>query len=269
MMGGHHAVSGAAAWLAITATAPAIPVAAHSFTLTTGLYAQTPAVALIGALLVAGWALAADADHHSATIAHSVPVVGRIVTGAVEEASGGHRKGTHTIWAVLAVAALSWFAGLFVWRSQGPIGPVDVGLLALTVPVTAFAAHAMKLPGIGHSWPRSWIAGGVLGAVVTIALRQDVPWLPVAVVLGYTVHLAGDLLTAEGLAPLYPILIRPPKAIANLPVLSAMWHENGYVSIPLLGKTGSAREWLLAALLSAYVAYVAFYEIQQLVGIHL
>lgn len=81
MMGSAHAISGAAVWVAVTATTvPAF-----------GLYELDPAGVTLGAAVAAGAALLPDADHHNATIAHSIPVAGKIAAGAAGAISGGHR----------------------------------------------------------------------------------------------------------------------------------------------------------------------------------
>lgn len=265
-MGGHHAISGAAAWLAVTAAAPALQVwGGLSIPVSTGIAVQAPAIALLGALVVAGWALVADLDHHSATAAQSVPVLGRVLAGAVSAAAGGHRKGTHTVWAVAAAAALAWFASKLVWHTHTPFGTVCFGLIALTLPAVAFAAHSIKILHAG-TWPRAWLVGAAVAALLAASVRTDAGWLLPAVALGYTVHLAGDFLTVEGIAPLYPILPRPPEPWRRIPLLARLWHENGYMSLPVLGKTGSLREWALATALTLYVLYTAFYEVQGLVA---
>ena len=74
MMGVTHATSGAAAWIAITSTLPLV---------SSGAYPLDPVGVLAGTAVCAGAALLPDADHHSATIAHSVPIVGRLANDLV------------------------------------------------------------------------------------------------------------------------------------------------------------------------------------------
>ena len=60
MMGGHHAASGAAAWVAIASTGP----------YALGWYPLDPTGIVIGAMATAGTALVCDWDHRASTVAH-------------------------------------------------------------------------------------------------------------------------------------------------------------------------------------------------------
>jgi hypothetical protein len=51
---------------------------------------------------------------------------------------------------------------------------------------------------------------------------------------------------------LWPIVIKPPKFLRKLPVLNNVWKANGAFSLPLLGRAGSRREWLVLIPVSAY-----------------
>ena len=110
VMGVNHATSGAAVWFAATAALPSFG---------THAYPLAAAGVLSGALVCAGAALLPDADHHSGTIAHSVPVVGKLVARSIEDASGGHRHGFHTILAGALVTLLAVLVGRF---TDGPAG---------------------------------------------------------------------------------------------------------------------------------------------------
>ena len=102
-MGINHATSGAAVWFAATATLPS---------LSTDLYPLAPMGVLAGALVCAGAALLPDADHHSGTIAHSVPVVGAPRgPHPSRTSSGGHRHGFHTLFAAAIVTVLAVLLG--------------------------------------------------------------------------------------------------------------------------------------------------------------
>src|SRR5699024_3556816 len=79
MMGHGHATMGAAGWIARTGTTAGL-----------GLLHMEPAQIAAGALITAGAALLPDADHHSGTIAYSLPPLSGLITRAVGQASGGH-----------------------------------------------------------------------------------------------------------------------------------------------------------------------------------
>lgn len=78
-------------------------------------------------------------------------------------------------------------------------------------------------------------------------------WLPAAIMIGFVTHLIGDFLTIGGLPLLWPFNPRPPLAL--LP-LRMVWMPNGYFAFPILGKTGSKREWLLGVITTGYTVYV-------------
>lgn len=73
--------------------------------------------------------------------------------------------------------------------------------------------------------------------------------------VGVVVHLLGDMLTVGGVPLLWPWIPKPPKSVQATPVLSRIWLRNGYVALPVLGKTGSVAEWVLCAALTAYTVY--------------
>ena len=78
-MGGHHAASGAAAWVAVASTGP----------YTLGWYPLDPTGILIGGMATAGTALVCDWDHRSSTVAHSLPPLSNAIARGLETVSGG------------------------------------------------------------------------------------------------------------------------------------------------------------------------------------
>ena len=97
-----------------------------------------------------------------------------------------------------------------------------------------------------------WVVGLAIGAFITFFAPQEQGWFPVAMRLGVIVYILGDMMTNEGRNLAWPFAIKPPKAIANLPILKQCWHSNGYMTIPVLGHAGSIREWLLLVPIGAY-----------------
>lgn len=240
MMGITHATSGAAAWIAITGTMPII---------TLGAYPLDPVGVLAGTAVCAGAALLPDADHHSATIAHSVPVLGRVAAAMVGLVSGGHRQGAHSAIAVGLVALASWALTL-VTPVVEPLGAVAVGAGVGTAALTCFG---LKARDFVRSWAAAWLCGALVGAFIVVFAPEQVAWFPLAVTLGFVVHLAGDFLTTGGLPGLFwPWVPRPPELLHPVPVLNRVWQPNGYVALPLLGDTGSFREAALGAMLALY-----------------
>ena len=114
----------------------------------------------------------------------------------------------------------------------------------------------MKARELVPSWSAAWGIGVLAAAAVVVFAPDNPTWFPIAVGLGFLTHIAGDLLTVEGVpAPTWPIQLTPPKAWARTPGLNAIWKRNGYLSVPLLGHAGSWREALLGSLLGLYCIY--------------
>lgn len=238
MMGGHHAASGAAAWVALTAPAP----------LALAWYPVAPAAVVVGSLVTAGAALLPDLDHRHATIAQSLPPVTTVMARFVEAVSGGHRKGTHSLLGVAAATMLALWLGLFTVDVDG-LGHVAVGAGLLSVLLTGLALKALKL---GGSPTANWLVAVALGVFVGLNAPDNQAWLPVAVGLGTAIHLVGDLLTTGGIMPTWPLRLPRPRLFRRVPVLRKIWKANGAVALPILGNAGSRREWALLVPVSLY-----------------
>ena len=239
MMGGHHAASGAAAWIAIASAGP----------YTLGWYPLDSTGILIGALTTAGTALVCDWDHRSSTIAHSLPPLSRLIAVGIEKASGGHRQGTHSVLGAAAFVMLAAIAAQF--QLDTPVGRLSVGAGLLCMFMINLAAKALKLfPEKG--WLANWVFALTAAGLVTWFAPHQWAWLPISMLTGVVVHIVGDLITTGGVPLLWPIVIKPPKFWRKLPLVSGIWKANGALSIPLLGKAGSRREWLLLIPVSAY-----------------
>ena len=258
MMGAHHVITGAAAWIAVTASAPL---------LTTGLYPLGAVGVFTGAAVCAGAALLPDADHPSATIAQSVPGVGPAVTGAIGQLAGGHRQGLHSLLATIGVLIASVALG-FVNIETEWFGELALGSGLATMALIAFASRALKLTR-QDSWLFPWLFGAVAAFCVVLFAPTEVEWLPIAVTLGFVVHLVGDSLTVGGVPFLWPWTPKPPAWWNDVPVLNAIWKKNGYFAVPVLGKTGSVMEWALAVTVTAYVIYTLIYEVFWAFGLDL
>jgi membrane-bound metal-dependent hydrolase YbcI (DUF457 family) len=262
MMGPHHAACGAAGWVLIAAdyevplgpfagarpwgsAAAALPEAIPlGFGLMPGI---TDLGVLAGAVVAAGAALLPDADHRHASIAHSLPPVSEWLCVAVGRLAGGHRNGTHSLLGVVAFTLLAWLlASISV--------PIDAGTLQVgagvgTVLLASFAVKALKfMPDRARKAP--WLVALPLGALVTVGLGDHSQGFVVAVALGVVAHIAGDMLTDGGCNPFWPVKVRRPSALSHLPVLRTLWSSGGRLKLPVLGPTGSKREWLLATVVS-------------------
>lgn len=253
MMGASHAVSGAAAWVALTSTAP----------IALGTHPLEPQGVILGALVTAGAALLPDVDHHSATIARSGGFLTRGLAGAAGAASGGHRHGLHTALAAVGAALLTGFADRLT-ATVPLLGTIPLGSALVLLALVAFANKALDLGRSGVI--NLWLGAAAVTVAVLVWAPEQLEWLPQAVLVGFLVHLVGDLITTGGLPLLWPFLVRPPRRLRKAPVLRRIWLANGYVALPVLGRTGSAREQALTAVLSLYTGALLVVAAGRLIG---
>ncbi|NTW42471.1 MAG: metal-dependent hydrolase [Cellulomonadaceae bacterium] len=242
MMGKHHAVSGAAAWVAVTSTAP--------FTL--GLAPLPRASVLIGTACTAGAALLLDSDHHSSTFARSGGAVTRVIATAAEGLSGGHRHGLHSLPAVAALTVGTAFVGR--WFTVVPyLGRIPAGSALVFLVLVALMMKVIGLQRRGIV--ALWVSAAILVLGVLRFAPEEMAWLPLSVLIGSIVHLLGDALTTAGIPLLWPWVPEPPELWSDTPVLNAIWKSNGYMAVPILGDAGSTRETVLFVAMSLYTVY--------------
>jgi membrane-bound metal-dependent hydrolase YbcI (DUF457 family) len=242
MMGGHHAISGTAAWMAL---AGSVPVMGHVSGL--DLWDLSPAQVVSGAVVATGAALLPDIDHPSATISRSGGGLTKALTRAVSTVAG-HRGATHTLLAAAAFTALAVVVNRLDWQVRVPgLGEIQAGAALLVAVMCAFGTRALKMVE-GPLLP--WVVGIASGLLVAVIAPDSSIWLPAAVAVGVLAHLVGDLLTTDGIPfPTWPLVVKPPRGIA-----SGIWQRSGDLALPLLGDAGSAREWLLCTVLTGYAA---------------
>lgn len=197
VMGPTHAMSGAAAGLAIGAFLPVEWGGATS-----------AAEVFVFAGVTAGAALLPDLDTPQSTLARSFGLVSRAVAHLTESASktlyrltmtrkdtpinNGHRTATHTLWfALLAGAGTAALVSTFGRNSAIAVLFFMVGL---------------AIRGLAPDWAKkqdwAYVTGLSLALAVTVwfALPSSVSStaLGAAVTTGVVVHLLGDMLTKRG-----------------------------------------------------------------------
>jgi membrane-bound metal-dependent hydrolase YbcI (DUF457 family) len=214
------------------------------------LFEASPTGIVVGALVTAGAALLPDADHRSATIAQSLPPVSNAVCAGIGAIAGGHRNGTHSLVGIAGFVTLAWFAGH--WTLQTPLwGTVYLGAGLVSLLLVSFAAKVLGiLPDGVQKLP--WILAVPLAVFVALCAPDEQDWFPLAVAIGSTVHVAGDLLTTGGCNLIWPFRFRRPKFMHKTPVIRWIWRRGGHLSIPVLGDAGSWREWLMLVPVSLY-----------------
>lgn len=287
MQGYSHALTGAAAWLALTSTSGAA----------LGWYEQPVQAVLTGTVVCAGAALLPDLDHPQGTIAWSLPPVKagdltlipsptKAMCEGVAAISGGHRHGTHSIVGIAVFTALAWAASLYTVVIHGRSITLGAGLFVVLL--VAFASKALRISrnlggaaggrkslvgGILKSWLGPWVLALGSAAFATWVLGEQWNWLLVAVGVGALLHNIGDSLTVEGVPWLWPWNPKPPKILLRVPILGSVvgwvWQRNGYFRIPILGHTTSTRERIFAFLVATYVVYLLVFEVARLAGDHL
>lgn len=187
------------------------------------------------AAVTAGYGLLPDIDHPSATMARVLGPVTRALAGVVGALAGGHRKGTHTVWfALLVIVGLGLLLPLW-----GPTAAVTlfVGLF--------FTAMVLRLGPRPRTGPAelSYALVAAAGTAAILFLLPEAWWIPWAVGLGVVAHLLADGLTVELISPAWPV-------------------SKVRVGLPILGRTGSAREdafaWVLVPVWLVSFAVVAY-----------
>lgn len=195
--------------------------------------AMSPAEVVAFGAVTAGYGLLPDLDHPQATLARVLGPVTKAISTAVAAVSGGHRKFTHTVWfAALMVVVFGWlFTQGYAWHPE-----------AITVFIGLFlVAMILRLGPKPRTGPAelAYAAIAAVGTAVILWQLPDLWWLPWAVGLGVIGHIIGDILTVEGVPILYPIA---PKFVVRLPIL---------------GRTDSTAERVLAGLLAPAWAVAA------------
>ncbi len=247
MMGPSHAVTGAAAWLFIAASVPT----------TLGMVDAVDGPALgVGMLVAAGAALLPDIDHRNGTIAHSLPPISGWAARVTERLSGGHRKGTHSLLGLVIAVAWAYLAAVIAV----PVGhgnSLYLGAGIASILLCSFAIRALELV---EGRLMLWIVSVVLALTVVLYGADNWVWFPAALAVGYAAHLIGDLLTVGGIPIFWPLVLKSPKWWRKVPILANVWKASGAISVPILGKSGSAREKVLIAILTTWMVWVCIFE---------
>ncbi|MBP2436332.1 metal-dependent hydrolase [Microbacterium amylolyticum] len=239
-MGYSHAVSGAAAWVAVTTTVPGF-----------GLAPLDPLGVLTGAAVCAGAALLPDIDHPSSTVASALPG-GRVISGVASGLTGGHRKGMHSLVATICILLAAVVLSLASWTPDGWDRPLAIGP---AIGAAVCIAVGTKCLRIARSWVLSWIIGIAAAAGLMWWFPDEFAWLPACIGIGYVVHLIGDTLTTGGVPWLWPIMLKRPVVFRRTMLIKRLWPRRGSFALPLLGNAGSWREWLLTTLLTLYAIW--------------
>jgi membrane-bound metal-dependent hydrolase YbcI (DUF457 family) len=178
MLGHSHALSGAAAGLAA------------------GIFLHLP-LAQTGALagFTTGMALLPDLDKCGSSPARCLGFLSEAVAWIISKISGGHRHATHSFLGIAAFTGAAWVAchHRADWAGKAGLAllmalSVSAGLEALRIS----RGHVADLIGIAVAAWEVWYGYG---------LRL----IPLAVFLGCSAHVLGDLLTDSGCMLTFPL----------------------------------------------------------------
>lgn len=147
-----------------------------------------------GVMLCAGAAILPDIDHPRSTISNAYGPLTRSFCWIMSKLTGGHRRGTHSLPGIAVLGLVA--QGGVTYRHTIP------GMVALSVIMIlclAGAVRLLKIPG--------WIDDLlpipiVVGVVCFTSLPLDL--VPVSVMLGCVIHVAGDMVTKTGCPLLWP-----------------------------------------------------------------
>lgn len=171
MLGHSHALSGAAVGLATA-------IFAHM--------SLPQAGALAG--LTAGMALLPDLDKCGSSPARSLGFVSEAIAWTIGRLSGGHRHATHSVLGVALFTGLAWISCHFRADWAGKAGLALLMTLSVSAGLEALhlaRGHLADLAGIAVAAGEVWYGYG---------LRL----IPLAVLIGCSAHIAGDMLTDSG-----------------------------------------------------------------------
>ena len=153
-----------------------------------------PAHVAVGAAVTAGAAVLPDIDHPDASVAECFGFVTKGFAWLIGRVSGGHRHGTHSLAGLAAFTAAAYVAERHL---HTPAGKVGLGLLLVLV--LASGLRALKIGG--HF-------GDLLAIGAAVAMLRSgfgVAMVPWAIAAGTATHLAGDMLTNEGIPIAWPL----------------------------------------------------------------
>lgn len=169
-----------------------------------------------GTVVCAGAAMLPDLDHPQATCAQSLGPVTKTLSRITAKLFGGHRNGTHSL--LFAFGATALFAFL-LHISSGPWVALAICFFFTSLVVRTLTEASGAISAA--------ISALVAATLITIAPEQD--WIFLSIGLGCLLHDLGDILTPEGVPPLWPV-------------------SKQRVRFPVVGHTGDWREGLIAGL---------------------
>jgi membrane-bound metal-dependent hydrolase YbcI (DUF457 family) len=149
---------------------------------------------IAGVALCAGAAILPDIDHPRSTVSNVYGPLTRGFCWIMTKLTGGHRRGTHSLPGIFALGVVA--QGGVTYRETIP------GMVALSLIMILCLAGGIRLLKIS-----GWIDDVLpIPVVIGVVCFTTVPltWVPIAVMLGCVIHVAGDMVTKTGCPLLWP-----------------------------------------------------------------
>jgi membrane-bound metal-dependent hydrolase YbcI (DUF457 family) len=174
-----------------------------------------PAEVVIGGSMMVGGAMIPDIDHPNSNSSRTFGPVTGAFCWLIGKATGGHRRGTHSITGVAALAGLMMIG--LAYRHT----PAVVLLIFPMIIALASAVRLFRIPGyLDDLAPVPIIIGLVLFTPLPLW------YVPGAVGVGCLIHIAGDLITRQKIPVWWP------------------WSRTGY-ALNLITTNGVAERWVI------------------------
>jgi membrane-bound metal-dependent hydrolase YbcI (DUF457 family) len=144
----------------------------------------------------AGMALLPDLDKCGSSPARSLGFLSEAIAWTIGKISGGHRHATHSILGIAIFTGLAWVSVHFLRDWEGKAGLALLMTLSVSAGLEALhlvRGHLADVIGIGVAAWEVWYGYG---------LRL----IPLAVLVGCSTHIVGDMLTESGCMLGFPLL---------------------------------------------------------------
>ena len=155
----------------------------------------SPAETVTGLVVGSCAALLPDIDHPSSTVSRTFGPLTQGFAHIWSKLMGGHRHGTHCILGILALGAVSWVC--LQHRHNLLAGGILAAILIVTL---AAGVRIFRIPG----WLDD-VAPIPVVLVVVFWTNIDLSVVPIALMLGCAVHVAGDMMTRGGCPLAWPL----------------------------------------------------------------
>jgi membrane-bound metal-dependent hydrolase YbcI (DUF457 family) len=147
------------------------------------------------AAFIAGMALLCDLDKCGSCPARCLGILSEGVAWVIGKLSGGHRHLTHSILGIAIFTGLAWASCHYRHDWAGRIG---LGLL-----ITLCVSGGLEALHITRGTTADVLGIAVAAAVVMLGLGLTL--IPLAVAIGCSVHILGDMCTDSGCMLAYPL----------------------------------------------------------------